>query len=54
MLLILAIILFLAGWWRIPSHQYELKNPLAPYRALSGIVLIAIALLCFLAGRGAL
>lgn len=46
----------ISGWWKIPSTQSELRNPLAPYRALAGAlqVLIGLAMwiVCMLIIRG--
>lgn len=54
LLIIAAVYSFIAGWWKIPSTQWELRNPLAPYRALTGALHILVGIVLWLASRGSL
>lgn len=54
LLLIAATWSLLAGWWKIPSTESELRNPLAPYRALAGTLHVLIGLVLCLVYWGSL
>lgn len=47
-MIIAAAWLMFSGWWKIPSIQSELRNPLAPYRALAGTLQVLIGVLMWL------
>lgn len=48
-LLLLAFLFYaFLGWWKIPSTLGEARSPLAPYRALSGVIYLAIAAFFYL------
>lgn len=51
--LIIFIIMVVLGVWKIPSTEREARSPLAPYRALWGVLYLLIAFVAWCAWAGA-
>lgn len=50
--LILALFFFLVGGWLIPTSLKEANSPLAPYRAIRGVLYVLIGIGWWLSAIG--
>ena len=52
MSLVLGILFTFAGWWFIPSTVRQAQSPLAPYRALTGVIWLVLSACFYIAWMG--
>lgn len=51
-LLILAVLFWLRGSWLIPTTLSQANNPLAPYRAILGVIYLLVGIGLWLVANG--
>jgi hypothetical protein len=52
LLVVMAVLFWLRGGWLIPSRLSEANSPLAPYRAIRGVICLLIGIGFWLAAIG--